>query len=231
MACISRVRPVTALCASSTIISGRCMCMRLANENLTPPPSRASKPARNLRQRAEMGFEILVVRINLAAFGVLYPEGLDRADNDAATVPDVVRPDVAEICDIEHAHPTAKGFFQRLPVRVARILQRLGGLPADRLRRRQPQHHRPVFFYPGVARDRDGMGAEDRLAAAGRQAQADIGDVRQPRQRFVCAAVAPEPPSLFWLIRYRFVCAFRPADARLLEEPAQDGERIRSGTA
>ena len=38
-ACISRVRPVTALCASSTIISGRRMCIRLANENLTPPPS------------------------------------------------------------------------------------------------------------------------------------------------------------------------------------------------
>ena len=42
--CISRVRPVTALCASSTIISGRCRCSRLANENLTPPPFNRSSP-------------------------------------------------------------------------------------------------------------------------------------------------------------------------------------------
>ena len=43
-ACISRVRPVTALCASSTIIRGRCRCSRLAKENLMSPLSIFSRP-------------------------------------------------------------------------------------------------------------------------------------------------------------------------------------------
>ena len=34
---MARVRPVTAFCASSTIINGRCRCNRLAKEHLTPP--------------------------------------------------------------------------------------------------------------------------------------------------------------------------------------------------
>lgn len=43
-ACISRVSPVTAPCASSTIISGALRCNTLANENRGDPSSFSSSP-------------------------------------------------------------------------------------------------------------------------------------------------------------------------------------------
>ena len=109
---------------------------------------------------------------------------------------------------------------------MACILQRLGGLPADRLGRCQPQDERPILLHPGIARDRGSVGAEQRLAAAGRQAQADIGRVRQSVQGLVGPGVAAEPPSLFRLRRYRLVGRLRPGDACLLEETAQDSEGV-----
>jgi hypothetical protein len=184
------------------------------------------QPRQGLGQRREVRLHVLVVGIDLAALGVRDAQRLDRAHDDAAMVADVVRADMREVRDVEHAHPAVEGLVQRLPIGVAGVLQRLGRLKPDRVRRHQPQDHRIVLLHPGVARDADGVGAEDRLAAPGGQAQADIGNGRQLGERRVGAAVPAEPLGLVRLPGDRLVRALRARHARLLEKSAENGESI-----
>ena len=141
-------------------------------------------------------------------------------------VADVVRADMREVRDVEHADPAVEGLVQRLPIGVAGVRQRLGSLKPDRIRRHQPQDHRIVLLHPGVARNANGVGPEDRLAAPGGQAQADIGNGRQLGERCVGAAVSAEPLGLVRLPGDRLVRALRARHARLFEEAAENGESI-----
>ena len=75
-----------------------------------------------------MGLHLLVVGIDLAAFGIVDPQGLDRADDDACTVSKVMRADLRKIADVEHLNPPLELCVERLPIRMARILQGLHGL-------------------------------------------------------------------------------------------------------
>ena len=168
-----------------------------------------------------------MVGIHLAAFGIGHAQGLDGADHEAAMVAQILRADVGEVRDVEHAHPPAERFVERLPIRMPGLLERLRGLPADGSRRREPQHQRPVLFDPRVARHADRVRAQDRLTPAGRQPQADVGHVRQVGQRRgIVPAVAPQPLRAFGRAGDGLVGVLRPGDARFLEEAAQHVQRF-----
>ena len=83
-----------------------------------------------------------------------------------------------------------------------------------------------ILLDPGVAGDGDGMGAEERLAAAGGKAQADVGDVGETSQGRIGPRIAAEAGRLFGRLRDRFLGVSRSGDAGLLEEAAQDGEGV-----
>ncbi len=59
------------------------------------------------------------------------------------------------------------------------FLESLGGLLADGIGGNQPQHHGIVFFQPGASGYGDGMRGQQGFAAAGRQAQTDVGHAGQ----------------------------------------------------
>ena len=88
-----------------------------------------------------------------------------------------------------------------------------------------------ILLDPGVAGNANGVGAQDGLATARRETQADVRNVRQTGQRLVDAAVAPQPSGLLRLFCDGLVGVLRPGDARLLKEAAQEGEGVGSDTA
>ena len=83
-----------------------------------------------------------------------------------------------------------------------------------------------VLLDPGVAGDGDGVGAEECFAASGGQAQADVGDIRQPDQGRIATRVTAEARRLLGRLRDRLVGVPRSGDARYLEEAAQYSEGI-----
>jgi hypothetical protein len=132
-----------------------------------PAPVELFQTGRQALQRAEMRLHVLIMRIDLAAFRVRHPQGLNRADDDAGVVANVMRTDDRKIRDVEDAHASIEHLVQRPAVRVPRVLQRLDRLQPDRVRRHEPEDKRMILLDPGVARDADRMRAEDGLAAAG----------------------------------------------------------------
>ena len=173
------------------------------------------------RQRGEVRLHLLIVGVYLAPLGALDAQRLNGADHQAAAIPQVVRPDVGEVRNVEHPHPAVKRRVQYLPVRMTRVLQRLDRLPADGVARHQPQRQRIVLLDPGVAGNGHGMRGEDGLAAAGGQAQADVGHVRHLVQRRVGTGVPAQPPGLFWLAGDGLISVLGTGDACLLKETAQ----------
>ena len=175
----------------------------------------------------EVWFHLLVMGVDLAAFGVRHPQRLNGADHNATVIAQVVRPNVGEVGNIEYAHPTVKVFIQDLPIRVASVLQRFDCLRTDSLCRHQPQDQRIVFLYPGIARHGNGVSAQNRFATAGRQAQADIRHMRQVRERVaIRSAVASEPVRIFGFFGDGFVGVLRPGHAGFFKEAAQNNQRI-----
>ena len=132
-----------------------------------------------LGQAAEVRLQVLMVRVDPAPLRALGAQSLDGADNQAAVAAEVMGADVREVGNVEDPDTPLKGVVQRLPVGMGRILQRLNGLLPYGVGRRQPERHRVVLFHPGIAGNAHCMGAEEGLAAAGWQAQADIGHLRQ----------------------------------------------------
>ena len=137
------------------------------------------EPGRALGDGREVRLQVLVVGIDLAALGAPHSQGLDGAGDDAAVVAEIVGTDVREVRDVDDPYPPGERLVQRLPVGMAGVLERLDGLPADGVGRREPQHQGMVLLNPGVAGDGDGVGAEERLTASGGKAQADVGDFRK----------------------------------------------------
>jgi hypothetical protein len=68
---------------------------------------------------------------------------------------------------------------------VAAVVRGLDGLLLDAIASHHPHDERELGLEIGVAGDADGLGGEDRLAAAGRQAKTDVGHVRQRGERTV----------------------------------------------
>ena len=190
-------------------------------------PVKLLQPRRRRRNLAEVRLHLLVVGIHLAPLGVGDPERLDGADDDAAVIPHDPRAETSKVGDVEHLHPSPERLVQHPAVGMTEGLQRLHGLAPDGVGRDQPQHHRPVFLDPGVARDGHRMGGEDRLAPARGQTEADVGRVRQRLERRVGSGVAAEPRGLLRLPDDRLVGVFRPGNARVLQEATQDRQRIR----
>ena len=199
---------------------------QVRERELDPAARQPFEARRGLRDRGEVRLQVLVVGVDLAALGALDPQGLDGADHDAATVAEVVRAELGKVGDVEHPHPAREGFVQRLPVRMAGVLERLDRLGADDVGRREPEHRGMVLLDPRVAGDGDRVGGEDRLAAPGGEPQADVGDLRQAGERGVGARVAAEARRLLGGARDRLVGVLRPGDARLLEEAAEDVEGV-----
>ena len=181
---------------------------------------------RRMRQRGEMRLQVLVVGIDLAAFGVLDAQGLDGADDDAATAADVVRAQLREVGDVEHAGPPVERRVERAPVGVAGVLERLRRLAADDVGGREPEDQRIFLLDPRLARHGDGVRGEEGLAAAGGQAEADVRRVRQSLERPVGAGEPAEPRRAFGRAHRRRVGRRRAGDARLLEESAQAFQRF-----
>lgn len=177
-------------------------------------------------EAGEMRLHVLVMGIDLAALGVGNAQRLNGADDDAKLVADVVRAQLGEVGNVENTDAAAKSFVQGAAIGVAGILQRLHRLAADDVGRHQPQYQRIVLLDPGIAGNTDGMGSQDRLAAAGGQAQADIGRVRQFGQRRIGAAITAQALGLFRLRGDRLIGVLRPADARFLQEAAKDKDCV-----
>jgi hypothetical protein len=75
-----------------------------------------------------MRLHVLVVGIDLAAFGVVHPQRLDRADDNARVIADIVRTDRREVGDIEHPHQALELRIERPAIRMARVAQRFDRL-------------------------------------------------------------------------------------------------------
>ena len=119
-----------------------------------------------LWQSGEVRFHVLVVGIDLAAFGVRHAQGLDRPDDDAATIPQVVRAYMDEVRDIKNSDPSVERVVQHLPIGMLGVLQGLDGLLPDGFCRHQPQDKGVILFDPGIPNQGYGVRGEDRLAAA-----------------------------------------------------------------
>ena len=179
------------------------------------------QPRDPLRHVREQRLQRLVVRIDLAPLCVLHAQRLDGGDEHAQVPRQVGRGQPGEIGDVEHAHRLTEGGSQRLTIVMARVVQRVHGLPADRRGRHQPQHRRIVAPDPRIARDRDAVRGEQRLAAAGGQAQADIGHPLLPEQGRVAPAIAAQPPDLVRLGRDRLVRGLGPVRLCRFEKATQ----------
>ena len=184
------------------------------------------QPRHAPRHRAEQRFQLLMMRIDFPPVGALDAQRLERADDDAAMARQIVRPDPREIADVVNPDAPAEPVVKRRAIGVARIVQRIDRLGADHVGGDQPQDERKFGVDPRIARDPDRMRGEQGLAAAGRQAQADIGHVLLPQQRFIFAAIAAQALRLFGHLRYRLIRRLRPAQPRILEKPLQYGQRI-----
>ena len=64
---------------------------QVSEREFRPAAVQRLQPRRKPPQPTEMRLQILVVGVDLAAFGILYPQGLDRADDDAAAIADILR--------------------------------------------------------------------------------------------------------------------------------------------
>ena len=220
-ACISRDRPVTALCASSHDQQRPVEVQQVGKGELDPAACRFFQALRGIPDTGKMRLEILVVSVDLAAVGVFDAQGLNGADHDAAVVTQVVWPDMRKVGDIEHPYPAIERFIQRLPVRMTGMLQRFGSLLANLVGRHQPHDQGIVLLHPSIACNRDGIGGEQGFATAGGQPQADVGDVRQFGQRCILPGITPDPRGLLRLCGNRLVSGRRPGETGLLEEAAQ----------
>ncbi len=160
------------------------------------------------------------MRVDFAAFSVVHPQRLDRADDGARIIADILWPDRREVGDVEDPHPALELLIERLAVGMARVAQRFDGLQPDRVRRHQPQHQRIILLHPGITGHADGVRGEDGLAAAGRQPQADIGRGGQPIERAIVGAVAAQPFGLLRLRRNGVIGVLRPRETRLFQKAA-----------
>ena len=106
------------------------------------------------------------------------------------------------------------------------MLQRLGSLLANLVGRHQPHDQWVVLLHPGIACNRYGMGGEQGFSAAGRQAQADVRDIRQFGQRCIRPGITPDPHGLLRFVGNRLVGSLRPGETGLLKEAAQRIERV-----
>ena len=168
----------------------------------------------------EMRFEILVMGINAAAIGIGDTQGLHGGHHDAGAALQIGRGDLREIGNIEYPETAAEGIVQGFIIRVARGPQRFHGLAADGVGRHQEQRQREFPVQIGCCRDRHGMGGQQRLAAAGRQPQADTGHGRQAGERPI-GARRPHP-RLVHAIEGRL----RPAPPRRVQIGAQPIQRF-----
>ena len=137
----------------------------------------------------EVRLVALVVLVDVVLLLVLLDERLLRRHDDARVALDVRRRYHEHFVEVEHLHVPLERLVQRLPVRMPRLLERVGGLPSDRLGRREPDDERAL---PALAfgYHLDGMRGDDRLAAARRHL--DRHSRRVVRRRLVLAEV-PQP--------------------------------------
>ena len=124
---------------------------------VAPCPRRTFRPERLQARRAlrhigEQWLQRLVMRIDLAALGILHAQRLDRGDEHAQVARQVGRSQPGEIGDVEHPHRLTECIGKRLAIWVARIVQRINGLPPDRGGRHQPQDGRVIAPDPRIAR-------------------------------------------------------------------------------
>ena len=175
----SNVRPVRALCASSTITSGRWIISRLAKEYFTwpalgPSPNR-SRSGRAVFSRVKWLSSASLCGVDVAALGLFDAQGLDGTDDDADAVAQIGGPEVVDVGDVENADAAFKGIVERLAVGVGRVLERVRGLEADGVGGHQPEDDRELLLDVAARRRADGVRRDDGLAAAGGQAQTDVG--------------------------------------------------------
>jgi hypothetical protein len=145
------------------------------------------------RQASEMGLEAFLVGVDLPARGVADTQGLHGGHDYQRARAEVLRAELLAFVDIDHQQPVRWPVRQqRVVVRVAGHAQGIARLAADRVAGHQPQDHRCQCAHVVARRAFDGMRAQQGLATAGRNADADlrhlgclageraVGDVPQP---------------------------------------------------
>ena len=140
------------------------------------------------RDADEMRLQILVVGIDLAAFGAVDAQGLQRADHNDDFILQVLRAELGEVGDVNHQQLPAKDCFERQAVRMAGLLECGERLGADGVGGHHPQDHGMFLFEVGLGGHGDAARRQVGLAAAGGQAQAHEGHVFQPSQGAVGGA-------------------------------------------
>ena len=123
-----------------------------------------------------MRFKILVVGVNFAPIRVAHPQRLHCGDEDASMGLQVGWRNLSEISNIEHPKSPIECRAERLIVWVARPRERFECLGANGVSRHQPKHDRKFALKISVCRYFYRVSRKQRLAAASRQAQADVGD-------------------------------------------------------
>ena len=129
----------------------------------------------SLGHGGEVRLEGLLVGIHVAAGGVVHTQRLDGAHQHDGAAAEILRPQLLAFTDVQHRQPVRRPIAQqRLAVRVAGHLERIQGLAAYGVRRHQPQGQRRIRADIQARRPLDGMGRQQRLAAAGRDADAGL---------------------------------------------------------
>ena len=123
-----------------------------------------------------MRLKILIVGIDLAPLRVADAQGLHRADDDASMSLQIGGGYLNEVGNIEHAKAPVESGAKRFVIGVFRLFERFKCLRANGVGRHEPKHNRKFALKIGVRRDFGRVGGKQGLAAAGRQAQANVGN-------------------------------------------------------
>ena len=130
-----------------------------------------------------------------------------------------------KVANIEHAHAALERLIQHLPVGMAWVLQRFGGLQSDRVGGHKPQHKREIFFNPDVFGNSDRMRGKDCLAAPGGQAQTNIGHIGLRLHWLVARRIATQTSREIRIRCDRFISGLWAGNTGLFKELTQGCER------
>ena len=127
----------------------------------------------------EMRVELFAESVDVAALRLLDAKALHRRDQHDGAAAEVLRRQRGRGVELEHRQRLPISRLECRAVRVPGGLQRAQGLVTDGGRRHQPQRHRKVGGTPFAGHQRNRVCRQQRLAAAGGDAQAHAGHLAE----------------------------------------------------
>ena len=131
------------------------------------------------RQAAEMMLQRAGRFVDLPAFGIFDAQRRQRGNDDAGLARQCPPLDIQGLGEVHDCYLPVEPGVNRLAVGVLSVAQGRKGLVPDRVRRHQPEADCPIGLQVFLRSDPQGVTSHEGLTAAGRDAQADVGETRQ----------------------------------------------------